>query len=128
VCTLVFLDCAHLFPDIPRLIRGFPRYSRLVRGFSGLCTPFSSVHSHILVCTLVFLDCAHLFLVCTVSYSETVHTSFNTPRLVEVSEIFRDLLEVLDVPPFQCAQSYSSVHTSFSGLCTPFLSQIVSET
>jgi len=48
VCTLVFLDCAQVFPDIPRLVEGFPRYSETcLRGFFGLCTPSSSVHSHI---------------------------------------------------------------------------------
>jgi len=93
------------------------------------------------------LDCAHLILVCT-AYS-SVHTSFSglctaspsVPDIMKCAEIFtrlvrgfpryfRDLLEVF----LDCAHLLlvctvmSSVHTSFSGLCTAFFPDIHSMT
>jgi len=109
VCTLVFLDCAQVFPDISRLVEGFQIFnllevfrdiSRLVRGFFGLCTPYSSVHSHILVCTLVFLDCAQVFPDIPRLVAEVFR---DIPRLVRGFQIFRDL----------CRGFFWTVHTVF---------------
>jgi len=73
------------FPDIPDVAR-FSRYFLDLLESFGLCTHFSSVHSHILVCTLVFLDCAQVF-----QCSSTVEGF----RMSHLLEVFLDILRLV---------------------------------
>jgi len=41
VCALVFLDCAQVSPNIPRLDKGFQRYSETLRGFTKNISDYS---------------------------------------------------------------------------------------
>jgi len=114
-----FLDCAHL---LLRSAQSFSsvhtRYSgtcykvctdipRLVTSFSGLCTPYSSVHSHILVCTLVFWTvhtffqmCTVITPVCTTRFFWTVHTFSSVhSHILVCTLVFLDCAQVFpDVP------------------------------